>query len=63
MSWPPLVAKEGAQPSGDWTIIARHDDRKQWAYKGKPLYRWDNDKKPGDRRIDNHRWHVVVPSP
>lgn len=44
MSWPPLVAKGGAQPSGDWTIIARHDDRKQWACKGKPRYRWDNDK-------------------
>jgi len=37
-AWPPLVAADGEKPVGDWTIIEREFDRKQWAYKGKPVY-------------------------
>src|SRR5665647_912872 len=29
-------------------VVARDDGAKQVAYKGKPLYTWKNDKKPGD---------------
>src|SRR5207245_7373513 len=37
-NWPGLKA-EASDASGDgYTIIARDDGSKQWAYKGKPLY-------------------------
>jgi predicted lipoprotein with Yx(FWY)xxD motif len=60
-NWPPLMAAADAKPSGDWTIIARDDGSKQWAYKGKPLYAWSKDQKPGDMTGDgfNGAWHVV----
>jgi predicted lipoprotein with Yx(FWY)xxD motif len=60
-NWPPLTAAGGAVPSGDWTIITRDDGSKQWAYKGKPLYAWSKDQKPGDMTGDgfNNAWHAV----
>ena len=47
-NWPPLMAKADAKASGDWSIVTRDDGGKQWAYKGKPLYAWAKDTKPGD---------------
>jgi predicted lipoprotein with Yx(FWY)xxD motif len=48
---------------GDWTVIVRNDGSKQWAYKGKPLYKWMDDHKPGDVDGDgrNNVWHVASP--
>jgi len=60
-NWPPLMAMADAKASGDWTIITRDDGSKQWAYKGKPLYAWSKDQKPGDMTGDgfNGAWHAV----
>jgi predicted lipoprotein with Yx(FWY)xxD motif len=60
-NWPPLMAAADAKASGDWSIIARDDGSKQWAYKAKPLYLWSKDQKPGDMTGDgfNGSWHVV----
>ncbi len=60
-NWPPLTAGGDAKASGDWTIITREDGSKQWAYKGKPVYLWSKDQKPGDMTGDgfNGTWHVV----
>jgi predicted lipoprotein with Yx(FWY)xxD motif len=63
-NWPPLMAAANAMPMGDYTIITRTDGSKQWAYKGKPLYNWKNDKKPGDITGDgflNNAWHIAKP--
>lgn len=46
--WPPLVAPEGAEPSGLWGIVERDDKTRQWAYNGYPLYAFTGDGKPGD---------------
>jgi predicted lipoprotein with Yx(FWY)xxD motif len=48
---------------GDWAVITRDDGSKQWAYKGKPLYAWAKDAKPGDRTGDgfNNAWRVAKP--
>ncbi|MDF6436423.1 hypothetical protein NMT52_26135, partial [Escherichia coli] len=46
-NWPPLAANDADKPSGDYTIITRDDGKKQWAYRGKPLYLWTKDKMPG----------------
>ncbi len=60
-NWPPLLASADAKPSGDYTIITRDDGAKQWAYKGKPLYLWIKDTKPGDRTGDgfNNAWRLA----
>lgn len=46
--WPPLIADADAQPKGPFTLAARSDGTRQWALRGKPLYRWASDKKFGD---------------
>jgi predicted lipoprotein with Yx(FWY)xxD motif len=62
-NWPPLMAAETEQPSGDFTIVTRDDGKKQWAFKGKPLYFWTKDSKPGDKTGDgfNQVWQVAKP--
>ena len=59
-NWPPLTAAAGSMPMGNYRVITRDDGSKQWAYKGRPLYTWKNDKKPGDVTGDgflNGAWH------
>ena len=63
-NWPPLMASADAKAAAGYTIIARDDGSKQWAYKGKPLYTWKNDKKAGDITGDgflNGAWHIAQP--
>ena len=52
VNWPPLIADTDAAASGSFSFITRDDGRKQWAYRGKPLYTWANDKAPGDATGD-----------
>jgi predicted lipoprotein with Yx(FWY)xxD motif len=62
-NWPPLAATSGAA-MGDWSMITRDDGSKQWAYKGKPLYVFAKDVKPGDTKGDgvlNGAWHIATP--
>jgi predicted lipoprotein with Yx(FWY)xxD motif len=62
-NWPPLMAAADARAAGDYTVVVRDDGAKQWAYKGKPLYLWIKDTKPGDRTGDgvNNAWRVARP--
>jgi predicted lipoprotein with Yx(FWY)xxD motif len=62
-NWPALAAPADAQNDGDWTVVTRDDGAKQWAYKGKPVYFWAKDSKPGDRTGDgfNQVWHLAKP--
>jgi predicted lipoprotein with Yx(FWY)xxD motif len=61
--WPPLAASATDKDSGDWTVITRDDGAKQWAFKGKPLYFWVRDTKPGERTGDgvNNVWKLAKP--
>ena len=61
--WPPVAAPADAKPMGDMTVITRDDGSKQWAYKGKPVYLYAKDTKPGDKTGDNFKevWHVIKP--
>ena len=63
VKWPPLTAAAGAYAGGDYGVIARDDGARQWSYKGKPLYLWFKDQKPGDMTGDNvnNVWHVAKP--
>lgn len=62
-NWPPLMATGTDRPTGDYSIITRDDGQKQWAMKGKPLYYWTKDSKPGDKTGDgvNKVWHIAKP--
>lgn len=62
-NWPPLFANEMDRANGHFSVLTRDDGKKQWAYRGKPLYYWVKDQKPGDRSGDgvNNVWHVAKP--
>jgi predicted lipoprotein with Yx(FWY)xxD motif len=62
-SWPALAAPAGAKPAGDWSLVARADGTRQWAYKGKPLYRFAKDFKPGEsngKGADGGQWQIAA---
>lgn len=63
VNWPPLAAAADAKAEGDFSIITRDDGARQWAFKGKPLYFWIKDQKPGDQTGQgvNGVWHVAKP--
>ena len=52
-----------ANASGDYSVITRDDGGRQIAYKGKPLYYWIKDTKPGEKTGDgfNKVWRVATP--
>lgn len=61
-AWSPVVATS-TSTMGPWTIITRDDGRKQWAYKGHPLYTFFTDepgKPTGDGQEDG-KWHLFQP--
>ncbi len=62
-NWPPLMAAASDKPEGSWAIVTRDDGGKQWAYKGKPLYTWVKDQKPGDTTGDGvgKVWNIAKP--
>ncbi len=63
VNWPPLMAASGEKGGTGYSMIKRDDGKMQWAYKGKPLYTWVKDKKPGDVTGDgvNKVWHIAKP--
>ncbi len=63
-NWSPFMATADAKAAAAYTVITRDDGGKQWAYKGKPLYTWQKDQKPGDITGDgflNGAWHIAQP--
>jgi len=60
--WRPLEAGAMANPAGDFTVIARQDGITQWAYRGRPLYLFEGDRKSGEVRgvgLDE-RFHAAL---
>ncbi|SBW07990.1 conserved exported hypothetical protein [uncultured Alphaproteobacteria bacterium] len=62
-SWPPALAPEDARPVGEFSLVKREDGARQWAYRGKPLYAWVQDRNPGDTSGDGvgGKWTVAKP--
>jgi predicted lipoprotein with Yx(FWY)xxD motif len=50
-------------PGGDYSIVTRDDGKTQLAYKGKPLYYWVKDTKPGEKTGEgvNQVWRTARP--
>jgi predicted lipoprotein with Yx(FWY)xxD motif len=61
--WPPFAVPADGKASADWSVVNRDDGSKQWAHKGKPLYTFSKDAKPGDANGDgvNNVWHIAAP--
>jgi len=63
-NWPALKAEAGDRAADNYSVLTRDDGSKQWAYKGKPLYTFVQDLKPGDIKGDgflNGTWHLAQP--
>ena len=63
-NWPVLKAESSDKPADGYTIVTRDDGSRQWAYKGRPLYTFVKDQKPGDVNGDgflNGAWHIAKP--
>ncbi len=60
-AWPALYAPDDAQAFGDFSVIARDADTKQWAYKGLPLYFYVGDAAPGDVTGEYTDWTIARP--
>ena len=46
--FPPLLAPEGAESFGDWSLVRRPDEAMQWAYQSRPLHTWSEEQEPGE---------------
>lgn len=60
--FPPYLATDKDTAMGDFTLVTRQDGSRQWAYKGRPLYRFYADDKPGDKGGDGmnrNLWHIA----
>jgi predicted lipoprotein with Yx(FWY)xxD motif len=59
--WPPVPVTE-ERVASPYSTVTRDDGTRQLAYKGKPLYLFAKDSKPGERKGDKMKdmWHVVA---
>ncbi|MCB4365477.1 hypothetical protein KIH07_17180 [Hydrogenophaga taeniospiralis] len=51
LNWHAIPAKA----SGAYSFITRDDGQRYWEHTKRPLYRFENDKKPGDQISDGKR--------
>ena len=60
--WRPLPVAWAADTVGDWSVVGRDDGSRQWAFKGKPLYTFRGDDKPGDTNGEGvgNAWRALV---
>jgi predicted lipoprotein with Yx(FWY)xxD motif len=61
--WPPFEASgDQTGPSLDWSVVAREDGLRQWAFKNRPLYWFARDAYPGATFGDDPSgaWHAAV---
>ena len=60
--WLPVPAPALALDVGQFSVVTRTDGSRQWAYQGRPLYRYRGDLLPGDAhgRAVDQRWSMAV---
>ncbi len=58
--WTPVLAGKSAQPNGEWSVFERSQGVRQWAYRGRPLYTYNDDPKLRSQiGSDEPGWHNV----
>ena len=62
-AWPPLLVTIGktGEKVGDWTVIAREDGARQWAYKGHPVYTRYHDLDEDAKSLAAEGFHRLTP--
>ncbi len=63
--WPPATLPEGSELGENYSLFLRQDGRWQIAYKGRPLYLYSGDTRPGDITGDglDGVWALARPTP
>jgi predicted lipoprotein with Yx(FWY)xxD motif len=60
-AYPVFAAAALAQGAGEWRISTHDDGIRQWNFKGKPLFTYEGDAKPGDRAGElNPGWQATI---
>ncbi len=59
-NWPPLYAAAEAQTAGDFSVVTRSDNTKQWAFKGQPLYFYAGDSAAGEIKGEIPNWTLAT---
>ena len=59
-NWPPVYAAAEAQNAGDFSVVTRSDNSKQWAYNGQPLYFYAGDSAAGDINGEIPNWSLAT---
>lgn len=59
--WPAFHAGANAKAEGEWSLVKAADGKEMWAYEGKPLYTYIEDKKAGEANSDGVGgvWHLA----
>ncbi len=59
--WPAFHADAKAKAEGEWSLVKAADGKEMWAYEGKPLYTYAEDKKAGEMNGDGVGgvWHIA----
>ena len=62
-AWPPLRTTIGAigEKVGDWSVFARDDGVRQWAYKGHPVYTRFHDLQEDAQSLAAEGFHLLTP--
>ena len=61
--WPPVRAAAAARPFGDWSLVARGDGAPQWAYRGRPLYRYRHEEQKDWAIGQGNVWQIATVDP
>lgn len=61
--WPPVRAEVDATPFGEWTLVPRPDGAAQWAYRGRPLYRYRHEARPRWAEAHSRVWYIATTDP
>lgn len=62
-AWPPLYVSsdQTTERVGEWTVILRDDGKRQWAYKGQPVYRRYHDLAADSEGIEAAGFRLLQP--
>lgn len=61
VAWPAFAVADPSLAGGDFSILRRDDGSAQWAFRGKPLYFFAGDARPGTANGDGQGgvWHAL----
>jgi predicted lipoprotein with Yx(FWY)xxD motif len=59
----PFIAPPGVYRVGDYELLRLSDGRRQWTFRGKPLYRYAGDQAPGQTggEAEGNLWRLARP--